>query len=95
MEAPKIDRLEVSAYTIPTDRPESDGTLAWDKTTMVLVELRAGNQLGIGYTYAARAAAELIHGALREVIVGRPLELGARFSEMKVRLRNLGQVGLG
>src|SRR5207253_5588083 len=27
-----IERLDVSAYTIPTDRLEADGTLAWDST---------------------------------------------------------------
>ena len=33
-----IERLDVSAYTVPTDLPESDGTYSWDKTTMVIVE---------------------------------------------------------
>ena len=32
-----IDSIDVSAYTIPTERPEADGTLEWDSTTMVLV----------------------------------------------------------
>jgi len=27
-----IERLDVSVYTIPTDAPEADGTLAWDTT---------------------------------------------------------------
>ena len=27
-----IDAVDVSAYRIPTDAPESDGTLAWDAT---------------------------------------------------------------
>ena len=35
----KIETLEVAAYTVPTDAPESDGTLQWDATTMVLVSL--------------------------------------------------------
>jgi hypothetical protein len=26
-----IERLDVSAYTVPTDFPESDGTYSWDK----------------------------------------------------------------
>ena len=42
METP-IQRLEVSAHTVPTDVPESDGTYAWDSTTLVLVEVMAGN----------------------------------------------------
>ena len=37
-----IERLDVSAYTVPTDSPESDGTITWDKTTLVLVEATAG-----------------------------------------------------
>src|SRR5437762_1088254 len=31
-----IERLDVSAYTVPTDFPESDGTIKWDKTTLDL-----------------------------------------------------------
>jgi hypothetical protein len=27
-----IERLDVSAYTVPTDSPESDGTIKWDST---------------------------------------------------------------
>jgi hypothetical protein len=38
-----FQHLKVSAYTVPTDMPESDGTLAWDSTTLVLVEVTAGN----------------------------------------------------
>ena len=30
----------VAAYTIPTDAPESDGTFAWDATTIVVVRRR-------------------------------------------------------
>ncbi|MFY9986268.1 MAG: hypothetical protein WAK31_16000 [Chthoniobacterales bacterium] len=40
----KIEEFRVLAFTVPTDASESDGTLQWDKTTMVLVELRAGVQ---------------------------------------------------
>ena len=38
-----VDRPEVGAYTIPTDAPESDGTIAWDSTTVVVVEATAGD----------------------------------------------------
>ncbi|WP_187774704.1 hypothetical protein [Billgrantia pellis] len=46
-----IEALWVSVYR-PTDMPEEDGTLAWDETTLILVELAAGGETGIGYTYA-------------------------------------------
>jgi hypothetical protein len=51
--------LDVSAYTVPTDAPEGDGTYTWDKTTMVLVEVTAGGKHGVGYTYADTATAKL------------------------------------
>jgi hypothetical protein len=37
MEAP-IRQIDVSAYTVPTEAPESDGTLIWNATTIVIVE---------------------------------------------------------
>ena len=42
-----IEAVEVSAYTVPTDFPESDGTYAWNKTTLVLVETMAGSKRGL------------------------------------------------
>ena len=38
----EVRDLRVSAYVIPTATPESDGTLEWDSTTLVLVELEGG-----------------------------------------------------
>ncbi len=29
-------RLDVEVYTVPTDQPEADGTIAWDATTVVV-----------------------------------------------------------
>jgi len=61
-----IDRVEASVYTIPTDRPESDGTMRWDATTLVLARVHAGDGWGLGYTYTDAAAASLIRGILAE-----------------------------
>ena len=61
----KIEEVFVSAYTVPTDAPESDGTLTWDKTTMVLVEARAaGGITGLGYTYADVSTAAFVRNIL-------------------------------
>jgi hypothetical protein len=65
-----IRHLVVSAYTVPTDIPESDGTYAWDSTTLVLVEVTAGNVQGLGYTYADTATAQLIKDTLAGVVLG-------------------------
>ncbi len=48
----KIERIEVSAYKIPTDQPEADGTMRWDSTTLVLVEAEAGGEKSLGFNYA-------------------------------------------
>jgi hypothetical protein len=45
---PAVTALETAVYVIPTDTPEADGTLSWDKTTMVLVKARAGGEEGLG-----------------------------------------------
>ena len=42
-EAPSVDAIEAAAYTLATDAPEGDGTLAWDKTTLVVVHARSGS----------------------------------------------------
>ena len=55
----KIDALGVAAFTVPTDSLESDGTLEWDRTTMVTVRACAGDVAGTGYTYADTAARSL------------------------------------
>ena len=54
----KLAKLDTTVLRIPTDRPEADGTFAWDSTTVVLVELQAddGTQ-GMGWSYASAAAA--------------------------------------
>ena len=67
----RIGRLRASAYHIPTDFPESDGTLEWKATTLVVVEAPSADQIGIGYTYADRATARLINDMLAEVVEGR------------------------
>lgn len=61
-----VDAVDVSAYTVPTDQPESDGALTWDSTTIVIVEVSAGGRSGLGHTYAHNAVAGLIAGKLRD-----------------------------
>jgi L-alanine-DL-glutamate epimerase-like enolase superfamily enzyme len=66
----EVERLEVSAYTIPTDKPESDGTLAWDSTTLVIVEASGGGATGLGYTYGHEAIASIVSSKLESAVVG-------------------------
>jgi L-alanine-DL-glutamate epimerase-like enolase superfamily enzyme len=90
-----IDSVDVSAFTVPTERPESDGTLEWDSTTMVLVEARGGGEVGLGYTYCHQAAAEVVAGKLAGVVEGLDaMAVGAAWAAMWHEVRNLGQTGL-
>lgn len=90
-----VESIAVSAYTVPTDAPEADGTADWDKTTLVLVEATAGGTTGIGWTYADAATAHLIHAKLAPILVGRdPFEFPALLLPMGRALRNLGRMGI-
>ena len=93
--AAPIQGLRVEAYRIPTDRAESDGTLAWDSTTLVLVEAQAGGETGVGYTYAHAATGTLIADKLAPVVRGKDaLATNARWHSMVHALRNEGRPGI-
>src|SRR5215470_5362964 len=68
---PEVTALDTAVYVIPTDAPEADGTLAWDRTTMVLVTARAGGEHGIGWSYTAAAAATVVDELLTATVTGR------------------------
>jgi L-alanine-DL-glutamate epimerase-like enolase superfamily enzyme len=90
-----IDHLGVSVYRIPTDAPEADGTLAWDSTTMVMVQVSGGGRTGIGYSYTDASAAALVRGMLADVVVGsEALDVAAAWQAMAVATRNLGRPGI-
>ena len=95
MDAVAIERLDVAAYRIPTDRFESDGTLQWDSTTIVVVEAFAGGACSLGYSYADAATAKLIEDKLASVVVGRDaLSPNGAFALMVQAIRNLGRPGI-
>ena len=90
-----LSRVRARAYTVPTDKPESDGTFAWDKTTIVVAEVDAGGHTGLGYTYADKGVAEVIHGTLAKALEGRDaMDVPAAWQEMRRAVRNLGVSGL-
>jgi L-alanine-DL-glutamate epimerase-like enolase superfamily enzyme len=90
-----IKNLRVGAFTIPTSSPEADGTLEWDKTTIVMVEVSGGGEQGLGYTYADTAAALLIQSTLREQVEGKDaMSPEAAWNAMVRRIRNLGRPGI-
>jgi L-alanine-DL-glutamate epimerase-like enolase superfamily enzyme len=91
-----VESVTVSAYTVPTDELESDGTAEWDSTPVVVVELRAGDRTGLGYTYAPAAAGKLVEEKLADVVTGRDaLAVGEAWEAMASALRNAGRPGIG
>jgi L-alanine-DL-glutamate epimerase-like enolase superfamily enzyme len=91
----EIRELRVSAYRIPTDAHESDGTFEWDSTTLVLVEAIAGNITGLGFTYADAATATLIHDWLGKVLQGiDAMDINRTWIKMVQAIRNLGRPGI-
>lgn len=90
-----ISSLRISAFEIPTSTPEADGTLAWDKTILVTVEITAEDFTGIGYTYADLATAHFIENHLAKIVLGKdPLAVNANIQAMQIAIRNLGQSGI-
>jgi L-alanine-DL-glutamate epimerase-like enolase superfamily enzyme len=90
-----IERIDARAYKIPTDAPESDGTYAWNSTTLVVVHATAGGQTGLGYTYADTATVAMIRDTLAHAVTGRDaLGIPAAWAEMVRAIRNAGRPGV-
>src|SRR5918992_2946977 len=90
-----IDSVDVSVYEFPLEEPESDGTLTWDSTTMVVVEVAAGDARGLGYTYGSAACATVIREKLADVVEGTdPMGATRTWSAMQRAVRNVGRPGV-
>jgi len=90
-----IDGLDVSAFKIPTETPEADGTYEWNSTTIVIVDVTGGGKRGLGYTYADTATAKLIDDKLKQVVVGLDaMSVNAAWMSMLHSIRNLGRSGI-
>jgi len=92
---PEIQDVAAAVYVIPADAPEADGTLAWDKTTLVLVTAQAGGEEGTGWTYAAGAAASVVTDVLAGVVLGRnAFDITGASEAMTRAVRNIGRPGV-
>ncbi|HEV2450434.1 MAG TPA: enolase C-terminal domain-like protein [Streptosporangiaceae bacterium] len=92
---PQISDLSAEVYVIPTDAPEADGTLAWDRTTLVLARAGAGGAEGIGWSYAAAAAAPVVTQVLAGAVLGRSAsDIPGAAEAMARAVRNIGRPGV-
>lgn len=90
-----IESIRASAYTVATDEPESDGTLTWDSTTIVVVEASGGGRTGLGYTYTDQSAVALINHKLADAVTGLDAgDTGAAWETVVRAVRNIGRPGL-
>lgn len=90
-----IDKLEVKYFEIPTETPERDGTLEWQFTGLVTLELYSGSHKGLGYTYADRATASFLVEHAIPLLRGKSENQHfLLINELKKTNRNLGNAGL-
>ena len=90
-----VEKADVAAYTIPTDSPEGDGTLKWDSTTLVVCEIYAADQVGLGYTYGNRATAMVADHLAAKCLLGQPsLDIPHLHMAMRAQVRNDGNRGI-
>jgi L-alanine-DL-glutamate epimerase-like enolase superfamily enzyme len=90
-----ISSAKVTALTIPTEQPESDGTAEWDSTTVVIVEVSGGGASGLGYSYCNKAAAQISEELLKKEVIGKnAFDIEAIHAALDRQVRNWGRPGL-
>ena len=91
-----IRSVDVRVYTVPTEVPEADGTLVWDRTSYVIVQpLLENGTRGIGYAVGDPATGQLVRDTLIGVVIGMDVrDTTACWLAMVRRIRNLGRPGI-
>ena|ERR1051326_7238960 len=91
-----VTELRTRVFRVPTDRPEADGTIAWDSTTLVLVEAQADSgECGLGFSYAAAAAASVVCDVLVPIVVGSDVARARQtWQRLVAAVRNIGRQGV-
>jgi len=91
----RIETVRAAAYEVPTDRPEADGTMQWNSTTLIVVEVEAGGRTGLGYTYTGAMVVGLIQGKLAEALQQcDAMDVPRAWHAMQGAVRNMGRDGL-
>lgn len=94
-DGPAVEHLSVSVYRVPTDLPGGDATLAWDATTLVLVEVTAAGHTGLGWTYGSAATAPVVRDELSGLVTGHDaFDVPAAGDRMSRAVRNTGRPGI-
>ena len=91
-----MHNVTAALYRVPTDRPEADGTLDWDQTTMLLVQVEAsGGARGLGFSFTGPGADVLVRDQLAPAIAQLDEDdIGTCWTAMVKQVRNTGRSGL-
>jgi L-alanine-DL-glutamate epimerase-like enolase superfamily enzyme len=91
-----VQSIDVRVYTVPTEAPEADGTLQWDRTSLVVVQPLLFNGIhGLGYAVGDPATGLLARDTLADVVTGMDVrDTTACWHAMVRRIRNLGRPGV-
>ncbi|GAA4142078.1 enolase C-terminal domain-like protein [Leifsonia shinshuensis] len=98
--ADRIRSIRADAYVVPTAtegrrRPESDGTIEWTNTGVLLVAVEAGDATGLGYAYTAPASLRIVEDVLWAVVDGAdPFDTERLYWELARAVRNVGWAGV-
>jgi|SRR5215211_585903 len=91
-----VERVSAHAHTIQLDEQESDATLAWDSLTCIVVQVAAGGENGLGYTYGDESVASFVESKLAGVLHGTDaLHPQTAWAAMREAIRNAGRPGVG
>ncbi|WP_158867008.1 enolase C-terminal domain-like protein [Leifsonia sp. AG29] len=95
-----VSGIRADAFRVPTatagrERPESDGTIQWSSTGVIVLRVSAGGETGLGYAYAAPSALGVIRDTLWDVVRGMDaLDTGGAYWAMARSVRNAGWPGI-
>lgn len=90
-----VTTVRAAAYEVPLPQPETDGTLAWSATTVVVATVEAAGQAGMGWTYGPSAIKTVIGDLLAPAVTGLdPTDVGRAHLRMRRAGRNAPTPGL-
>ena len=91
-----IKSVDIRVYTVPTEAPEADGTLQWDRTSLVVVQPLLDNGVrGLGYAVGDPATGTFARETLAGAVSGMDVrDTGKCWAAMVRRIRNFGRPGI-
>lgn len=90
-----INTIRTLVYEIPTDFPESDGTIEWDSTTLIVVVIQANDTTGFGFTYGHKAISQVIQSSFVPILKNsNAMNVTLLWEKMLDASRNIGSRGI-